>query len=62
MYPLEVLMGENHGNSKLTNCDVIKIRELYDNKTMQTKKIAEIFNVDPSCIYLIGKRKNWKHL
>lgn len=52
--------GENYGRSKLTSADVIKIRELL--KTTKQIDIAKLFNVDPSHISDISRRKKWSWL
>lgn len=53
--------GEEVYLSKLTNNDVLKIRELLLIKITQ-KKIAKMFNVSRENISRIGLRKTWKHI
>lgn len=58
---LSRIRGENHGQAKLTEDDVLEIRE----KTVQGISgtyLAKIFGVTPSCICLIVNRKNWNHI
>lgn len=52
--------GENHSQNKLTESDVRYIREQLKSRT-QTD-IAKEFNVDPSAICNIKRRRNWAHL
>ena len=54
--------GETHTTAKLTNEDVLAIRELYAAGEYTYKKLAERFNVDATCIACIVKRKTWKHI
>jgi len=50
--------GEKHGGSKLTNNDIYEIRASNETPT----KLAPIYNVSPSLISQIHKRKVWKHI
>ena len=52
--------GEENSSSKLTNNSVFKIREMY--KTMSSRELAKIFNVDKSAILNIINGKTWKHI
>ena len=53
--------GENSRNHKLTENDVIKIRQLWkDNKTI--KYIADLFDMSTSHIGAIIKYKYWSHI
>ncbi len=51
--------GEKHGMSKLTEEQVIEIRNI-KNKTL--KEIAKMFNVSIGCITGIINRINWKYI
>lgn len=53
--------GETNGNSKLTNNDVNKIKEL-SNTGVKTKNLAKLFKVNISTINRIKRNANWKHL
>jgi hypothetical protein len=55
------VVGEKNGQSKLTSDEVLKIRSMRD-EGIACSTIAKIFNVDWSNVWLIGKRKSWKHL
>ncbi len=50
--------GENHGNSKLKDKDIIKIRR--SKKTQ--KKLGEMFNVSQANISDIKLKNTWKHV
>jgi hypothetical protein len=52
--------GSEHGNSKLTEKEVLEIRAIGRTKTL--KEVAKIYNVDLSLISLILLEKAWKHL
>lgn len=60
--PEERPRGEDHGCAKLTEEDVIRIRELHASGSYMNTEIAALFNVDKSTIGLIVKRKVWKHI
>lgn len=58
---LNLPKGSNHHKSKLSEEDVLKIRELRDSgKTL--REIGHIFNVHLSMISYICNGKNWKHI
>lgn len=52
--------GEVHGKSKLTEKQVLEIREIGSNKTL--KEIADIYGVKSPCINKILLRKTWTHI
>jgi len=54
--------GEKNGASKLTDSDVIKIRELYKTGNYTTFKLGEMYNVNRSTISYIINNKTFKHL
>jgi hypothetical protein len=53
-----IVAGELNGNAKLTEQDVIEIR----NSDKSIKELCIQFNVDGPAIYKIIKRINWKHI
>jgi len=53
--------GSDHGRSKLTDADVIKIRAL-SASGVTNKKIGPMFGVTPSMVSYIKNRRNWNHL
>lgn len=54
--------GEDNGNSKLTNSQVYRIRELYDTGLLKQDEIAKVFSISQVQVGLIVNRKNWRHL
>lgn len=54
--------GEKNIKAKLTESDVLLIRELYYQKNISQSTIAEQFNVERPCIYKIIHYRTWKHL
>lgn len=55
-------IGENHGNTKLTEWDVYEIRQLYANGGTSYQKLADQFGVSVSSIRQIVKRRRWASL
>jgi DNA-binding XRE family transcriptional regulator len=55
-------IGEKHGKSKLTEKDVIQIRNLYNSKKYTQKELAAKFEVARVTISDITRGKLWKHL
>lgn len=55
------VLGEKNGYSKMTNDQVLEARRLRD-IGVACQTIANQFGVHWSNIWLIGKRKTWKHL
>lgn len=53
--------GEDNNKSKLKTEQILKIRELYISGYSQSN-LGRMYNVDPTCIALIVKRKTWKHV
>lgn len=53
-------LGERHGLAKLTEGQVVAIREFAH--TMKQKSIAEMFGVSDGAIYSIVHRENWRHV
>jgi hypothetical protein len=51
-------VGETAGGSKLTNSDVMKIRESDDTVIM----LSELYSVSRQCIYNVIKRRTWSHI
>lgn len=54
--------GEDHGQSKLTEEEVIKIRELYSSGNHSYYSLADIYDVSFGNIRNIIKRKTWSWL
>ena len=54
--------GEQHGQAKLHDADVLAIRAVLDSHSASQRALARKFHVDHKLISLIGKRKIWRHL
>lgn len=52
--------GEKHGRSKLTEKQVLEIREI--GNTMLQRELAELYNVNREAIANILSRKYWTHI
>lgn len=52
--------GENHPFAKLTEQDVLRIRDIYQYKT--NAEIAKEYNVSTAVISQINRRETWKHI
>jgi 5-methylcytosine-specific restriction endonuclease McrA len=55
-------IGENNGNAKLTDAQVIEIIALWKTGDYFLRQIAAMFNVSISTIHLIVQGKSWKNL
>jgi len=53
--------GERHPRARLTERDVVRIRELAK-AGAATAEIARRFGVSPACIFLAVARRNWRHV
>lgn len=53
--------GVNHGNSKLTEKDVIRIRQLAEGNKPQ-KEIAKMFGITKGLVSAIKRRAAWRHV
>lgn len=54
--------GQNQWNAKLTDSDIINIRQLWDTKKLSQTEIAKKYNVKPNTINQIVNRKRWTHI
>lgn len=55
-------IGIDNGMSKLSEEDVLKIKEIYSNGKHTQKDIGEMYNVSQTAISDIINKKRWKHL
>ena len=55
-------IGENSSNVKLTEKEVIEIREKYKSKKYTYKSLGEEYNITTSMIYQIVSRRSWTHI
>lgn len=56
------LRGEKHFKAKLSEKDVLEIKELYTSGNYSKREIAQMYKVTRENIHLIIIGKNWKHL
>jgi predicted XRE-type DNA-binding protein len=54
--------GENHGQAKLTESEVLEIKSLAKNSDMSRKRIAQKYNVSKSAINSIINNRSWRYL
>lgn len=54
--------GSTHGMAKLTESQVLEIRDLYSSKTYSQRQLAERFGVKVGCILNVVNRKSWTHI
>lgn len=54
--------GESNNSGKLTEKEVLKIRELYTTKQFNRQELALIFDVHPTHITRINKFRSWRHI
>jgi len=54
--------GEDHGYSKLTEAQVIEIRERYARGGIYQWQLANEYGVSQRLVSLITRRENWKHI
>ena len=54
--------GEGIASSKLTEKDVIKIRQMYSTKKYTYKDLSRVFKVANNTIGLIVREETWRYL
>jgi hypothetical protein len=54
--------GSKNGKSKLINKEIMEILKLIDEKILTQKEIAYYYNVSPSTICDIKKKRTWKEI
>lgn len=54
--------GTIHGMSKLSEKDVIEIRQMASEGGLKNYEIADLFNINTSTITKIVKRRTWRHI
>jgi hypothetical protein len=57
-----ILRGSRNGFAKLTEAQVLSIRQEYQPRLVTMKALGEKYNVDASLINLIIKKRIWKHV
>lgn len=59
---LVVNRGEKHNHAKLKDADVLEIRKLFSSKTLTVTAIANRYSITMGCVWLITRRKTWRHI
>jgi hypothetical protein len=54
--------GERHGMAKITESDVLKIREMYATGEHTQRNLAKQFGVTQTLVHFIVKRLKWAHI
>lgn len=54
--------GEHSGLSKLTEKQVIRIRDMFDTGRYTKQRLADLYDVSPGLIGKIIRREMWKHV
>jgi len=62
IHPEKRLHGEQNPNAKLTNKQIVEIKEKYIPYIYTTPKLAKEYNVSQRLIWLIVNGKAWKHI
>lgn len=62
LHPDKHAKGENHGSAKLTEKQVLEIRQKYSTGNYTQKELAEHYGVFNTLISRITLRKIWKHI
>jgi hypothetical protein len=60
--PERILRGEQIGNSKLKEADVVEIRDAYKHGLFTMYELAKFFDVSRPLIGYIVRREIWKHV
>jgi len=55
-------IGEEHGRVKLTEQQILEIREKYKTRNFSQRQLGKEYGVDRGTIYYIVTYKNWKHI
>ncbi len=58
----KLVRGEDHGNARLSEKDVLDIRRIHKDKQITFKNTADLFGISPTYVGQIVSGKNWKHL
>ena len=56
------ILGEKNPNARLSECEVIKIRILYDGRKCTVSELAVMFDVSLGAVRSIIARRTWKHV
>lgn len=58
----QYLKGEEISSSKITEEEVIKLREMYDSGEFILRELSEHFDLSIATVWHITKRNTWKHI
>jgi hypothetical protein len=61
-HPESICKGSKTGHAKLTEEQVIKIRDTYFTGLYTQTVLANIYQVTQGAIWRIVRRRNWKHI
>lgn len=56
------VVGEAHGKAKLTNTQILEIRDVYAKGLASQTELAYVYNVSQGCIWSIITKRTWKHI
>lgn len=58
----DVARGERSGGAKITESQVIEMRQIYSSKTLSQNQLAERYGIDQASVWRIVNNKTWKHI
>ena len=61
-YQFPYYQGEQCGNHKLTEKEVVEIRKKYIPREYTLHKLAKEYNIDFTTVHNIVKRQTWRHI
>ena len=61
-YPEKLVRGEIHHQAKLTNNDILEIRNMYKTGNYSHREISKIFNISKTNTGDIIRKKIWVHI
>jgi len=59
---LRLHKGEKHHRAKITELDVLKIREMYSTGAANSNEISLLYNIGSRMVLYIINRRSWKHI
>lgn len=59
---LKITKGESRSTHKLTESQVVEMRELYENTKTSYRKLGKRYNISGTTVRYIISRKKWKHV
>ncbi len=58
----ELRQGTKNGNAKLSEAQVLEIRNIYATRDVSMREVGRQFHIDPSTVSDIVKRNIWTHI